>query len=126
MRSFRLAVFAGAIALSVGMSGCSTIESLLPSTSSTTVAQANTAAAAEQAYTQLANLEVVYAKSGAETKAQAAVIKALDQAVYADVVAARTAVANNDNVALATALQLFNQAQAALATYLTNAKGGGS
>jgi len=116
----RMLALAGALALSVSLAGCGT----LFSASGTTPAQANTVAAAEQSYTELAKLETAYAKSGLETKAQAIVIKSLDNAVYADIVAARTAVANNDNPAAAAALQLFNQGYASLTAYLAQKNGG--
>lgn len=73
-------------------------------------AEATTVYAAEQAYTGVAHLETVYLGSGVATKAQATFIKNLDSAVYADVVAGRTAVANKDSAAEAVALRLFNQA----------------
>lgn len=105
MRNLRLIAIAGFAALA--LASCTTLQSL----TSSSPAEVTTVYAAEQAYTAAAKLEAAYLNSGAATKAQATFIKNVDNAVYADVVAGRTAAANNDSAAIAVALKLFNQAR---------------
>lgn len=88
------------------------------------VQEANTVAQAEIAYTQAAHGETLWLQSGKATPAQAKVAKALEGAVYANVVTGREAVAANDSPTAKIALQLFNQALAAFTGYL--AKNGAS
>jgi membrane-bound lytic murein transglycosylase B len=114
MRSYRMLAMAAVLAVA----GCASLGTSSP-------AEATTVAAAEQGYTTAAHLEVVWLNSGKATPAQAQVAKALREAVYADVVAGRTAVASNDSAAIAVALKLFNQALPAFTGYLAG-KGGAS
>src|SRR5579872_1019625 len=107
-------LIAGAFALA--LAGCSTIQNL----GTPTPAQATTVAAAEVAYTAATNLEIAWLQSGKAKPAQAKFAKNLEGAVYADIVAGRTAVANNDSAAVAVALKLFNQALPEFSNYIAN------
>ena len=115
MRSIRTLV-AGAF-LALALAGCG---GGLASLGITTPGQATSVAAAEQAFTVAANLETVWLKSGKATPAQASQAKALREAVYSDLVVARTAVANNDSAAIATGLALYNQALPVFTAYIAN------
>lgn len=109
------ALIAGALALA--LAGCA---SGLSSLGTSTPGQANTVAAAEIAYTKAANLETLWLQSGKATAPQAKFAKNLEAAVYDDVVAGRTAVANKDSAAIAVALKLFNQALPEFTGYIVN------
>ncbi len=112
-------LIAGALALA--LAGCaSSSGGGIVAIGHTSPAQATTVAAAEVAYTNAAHLEKTWAESGKATPAQAKFAKDLDNAVYADIVAGRTAVANNDSAAVAVALKLFNQALPELTGYVAN------
>ncbi len=89
----------------VAVTGCSTMDAVFGSPSAQT---ATTVAAAENAYTTGANLATLYLKSGKASKATAAAIASADAQVYKDLVAARVAVANGNNPAIAAALAQFN------------------
>jgi hypothetical protein len=116
-----------AMASPLALGGCSsTLQDLGNAvTGPATPAQATTVGAAEQAYTVALNLGTVWLKSGKATKAQAATAKAMENALYTDLVAARTAVANGDNPGVAAALSMFNQAMPQLTAYIAT-NGGGS
>lgn len=117
LRAFAVVALLAAPAVAVG--GCSALQHL----SESTPGQATTVAAAEQLYTTATRIEIAWLKSGKATPAQAKVAKALEGAAYADIVAAREAVAANDSPAVAVSLKLFNQALPAFRDFLT-ANGG--
>lgn len=116
MGRLRMLVFGTAV---LALAACSSLQHLTTGSAG----EAKSAAAAELAYTEVAKAETIWLGSGQVTKGQAKVAKALDAAVYADVVAAREAVANNDSAAVAIALQLFNQALPALKGYVGGSVG---
>lgn len=120
MRGIRSLAFAAFAALA--LAGCASTLSAVAGPPS--AAEATTVAAAESAYTTAARLETVWLKSGKATAAQAKVAKAFEGAAYADIVAAREAIAANDSAAVAVAMKLFNQALPAFTGYV--AKNGGA
>jgi hypothetical protein len=119
-RMFALAALCAAMAAPPLLAGCSAIQvgtaiAGAPSTESKVAV-----AAAENAFTSAVRLETVWLQSGKATAAQARTAKALREAVYSNIVAARTAAANNDNPGVAVALKLFNQALPVFAGYVAN------
>lgn len=124
MHRLRMIAAAGVLA-ALALAGCASIESVLPSLGSASPAQATTCAAAETLYTSAVNGgEIPWLQLSTTTKAQATVAKSVEGAVYADIVVCRTATANGDSPAIATALALFNQAYPAFLEKI--GKGGGS
>ena len=120
MRSFKTLV-AGAL-FALALSGCaSTLNAVAGPPSA---AEATTVAAAEVAFTQAAKAETLWLKSGKATPAQAKVAKAFREAAYADIVAGREAIANNDSAAAAVAVKLFNQALPAFSGTFATSSGG--
>lgn len=134
MHRWKMLALAGLAA--IALAGCNTLTDLgswgvtaagsnAATSASTSPAEATTVAQAEIAFTAAARIETAWLKSGKATPANAKVAKSIRQAVYADLVAARTAVANNDSAAITVALNLFNQALPLFRDYIAK-NGGGS
>lgn len=137
MRKLRLLTMGLAVAAALSIGACTTAQltdaadsvvnalgSDALSASSTTTQQSTAMAQAEIAFTAAAVLEKAWLQSGKATPAQATVAKALREALYADIVAGRTAVANNDSPGIAVALNLFNQALPQFRAYIAKNGGG--
>lgn len=120
MRNLRTLI-AGAL-FALALSGCASTLSAV--TGPPSAAEATTVAAAEVAFTTAVKAETLWLNSGKATAAQASQAKAYRQAVYDDIVAARTAIANNDSAAVAVSLKLFNQALPAFSGYIATSSGG--
>lgn len=114
MRSnFRALVVAAALGASLAaLGGCTQMQSAWGGVQTLFGAPSpqvsTTVAAAENAYTTVSKLATAYLKTGKATAGQKAEIARADSLVYADIVAARNAVAKNDSPAVAVALQTFN------------------
>ena len=126
MRRLGLLAAVGALVLLVG--GCQTVGDAIQSvgTDLTTArpADASDVAAVEATFTAAAGVATVWAKSGHETPAQAQIVENYRTAIYANIVVARTAVANGDSAAAAVALNLARAGLTALTGYVGTNGGG--
>ena len=130
MTRMRMLAMAGLACLALAgptmmLSGCGAVQAVGDAVTGAPSPATQTAVGGlENAFTVAVNTETVWLKSGKATAAQAAVAKTFREAVYADVVAARTAVANHDSPAVAVAINLFNQALPAFTGYIASHGGG--
>ena len=121
MRKFALAAVA-VFALAAPLGACTSTDLKVTSTGivagPVTPEQAQAVAQAEVAYTAAVQLGTVWLKSGKATASQARTAVALEKALYAALVAARTAVANGDSPGAAAALALMGSALPAFTGYI--------
>lgn len=110
---------ASALAVMIGLGGCSTLENLITGATSGSPAQANSAAAAESLYTAADKALTAAVQQGAISDAEATKLGGIDNQVYAALVTVRKAAEANDSAALAAALAAFNAIDAPFEAELT-------
>lgn len=117
-------IVAGAIAALVGLSGCQTVAEIASnvavSTSTAGPTQAKTVGEAEQAMKLIEDGLDVYVTSGAASPAVLNELQVLVPAAHNALVKVETANRAGDNVAMAAALSVFNEALAAVHNYETS------